>query len=271
MNAQEERFDGAELVPGIRVFDCTELSSGQRLDKSSGTTLAASSSYEKEARVPLKPWHPLRSDDPVCASRFASEFVSGNSIAVVRIPDELRRGIYAADPFQDWSSFEAELGRFAGQLSTNEHERVRLIGAHANKVGLTTTTWNRETSKYIGLHLDSFYGLPLEQRHLAPNRLCLNIGGEKRFFVFINLTLRQMHEILLLHRSAGTLLTWDVSSVGQVFMQRFPHYPAIRLVVRPGEAYIAPTENLIHDSTTEDKSTPDVAFTLLGAFAPCVH
>jgi hypothetical protein len=69
-------------------------------------------------------------------------------------------------------------------------------------------------------------------------------------------------------KGSAQLPRWNVSIVGKVFMQSFPRYPVIKLMVRPGEAYIAPTENLIHDSTTEEKNMLDVAVTLLGAFAP---
>jgi hypothetical protein len=268
LNVGKRVFDGLGLIPDVRVFDCTSVCCGERLRRSSGTTAVVSSLYEEGARVPLKPWQSLESNDLVFASRFASEFVSGNSIAVVEIPDELMRGIHAVDPFEDLPSVEEQLRGFVSQLTPDEQVPVRLIGPHSNKAALTTTTWNPETSKYIGLHLDSFYRLPFRKRHLSPNRLCLNIGGENRFFVFINLTLRHMHEILLTHRKLGALPRWNVSSVGKVFMQSFPRYPVIKLMVRPGEAYIAPTENLIHDSTTEEKNMLDVAVTLLGAFAP---
>ena len=42
----------------------------------------------------------------------------------------------------------------------------------------------------------------------------------------------------------------------------------MRVVVRPGEAYIAPTEDVIHDGDTEAITTADVALTLLGRFRP---
>ena len=42
--------------------------------------------------------------------------------------------------------------------------------------------------------------------------------------------------------------------------------PIFRLRVAPGEAYIAPTDFIPHDSTTIDKGDVDISLTLLGHF-----
>lgn len=52
------------------------------------------------------------------------------------------------------------------------------------------------------------------------------------------------------------------------FMKRWPEYPAIRLRVDPGEAYILPTDNLVHDASTEGNLYPDITLTYLGLFRP---
>jgi hypothetical protein len=49
-------------------------------------------------------------------------------------------------------------------------------------------------------------------------------------------------------------------------MEAFPSYPVLRLEIRPGEAYIAPTEIVIHDATTMGKEFTDATFTVLGNF-----
>src|SRR5688572_7475990 len=45
---------------------------------------------------------------------------------------------------------------------------------------------------------------------------------------------------------------------GAAFMRRFPTCPVVRLRVRPGEAYVAPTENLLHDGSREGRSWLDL-------------
>ena len=50
------------------------------------------------------------------------------------------------------------------------------------------------------------------------------------------------------------------------FMRCFPDYPVIRLRIAPNEAYIAPTENIIHDGSTLGKMYFDICLTIRGKF-----
>jgi hypothetical protein len=42
----------------------------------------------------------------------------------------------------------------------------------------------------------------------------------------------------------------------------------VRVRIDPGEAYIAPTDYLVHDGDSTGKSLPDVNYALLGRFVP---
>jgi hypothetical protein len=53
-------------------------------------------------------------------------------------------------------------------------------------------------------------------------------------------------------------------------MRSWPDYPAIRLQVNPGEAYILPTDNMVHDASTEGSIFPDINLTYLGRFTPAM-
>jgi len=46
-------------------------------------------------------------------------------------------------------------------------------------------------------------------------------------------------------------------------MQAFPDQFVLRLGVAPGEAYIAPTENLIHDASSMWMGDSDLSLTIL--------
>ena len=48
------------------------------------------------------------------------------------------------------------------------------------------------------------------------------------------------------------------------FFDRFSDYPVFMLSIEPGEAYIAPTENIIHDGSTYFKQHCDIAAVILG-------
>src|SRR3954469_24991527 len=56
----------------------------------------------------------------------------------------------------------------------------------------------------------------------------------------------------------------DVTLLGQLFMQRFPEVSVARCRIAPGVAYIAPTENLVHDGSSEGQRHADEHFTVLG-------
>ena len=47
--------------------------------------------------------------------------------------------------------------------------------------------------------------------------------------------------------------------LGRKFLRVFDDYPITRIRVKPGDAYIAPTENIVHDGCTELGSDLDVS------------
>jgi hypothetical protein len=84
--------------------------------------------------------------------------------------------------------------------------------------------------------------------------------------LYINLSMRRIIEIL--SEAGASLETENPTKIVRMFMARFPDYPVISVAVAPGEGYIAPTENVIHDGTTAGTTKPDVTLTLLGRFRP---
>jgi hypothetical protein len=122
-----------------------------------------------------------------------------------------------------------------------------------------------ESKKMIGLHFDEWDGLPLDKLETATNRINFNIGLEPRHLVFINLTAKNIFELTKKYHDI------DFSSNGQVklariFFEKFTSYPVIRIKLMPFEAYVAPTENVIHDGSTEEKNEPDISLTTRGYF-----
>jgi hypothetical protein len=124
-------------------------------------------------------------------------------------------------------------------------------------------TVNASTGQFLGLHFDSWMRLPPDQRSDAPNRLCLNLGREARYLLFVNV---QMAGILRTLFAGQPPQNAGATDLGRLFLQRFSDFPVISLRIDPGEAYIAPTENMIHDGCTANATTPDIALTLLGRF-----
>jgi hypothetical protein len=121
---------------------------------------------------------------------------------------------------------------------------------------------------HVGLHVDSWFDTPLSLREHSQNRICVNAGRSPRHFLFINLGLARMNAIL--NGTDLSQMAYYGSDLGHEFMAAFPGYPVVRLTIQPGEAYIAPTENIIHDGSTLGMVHQDLAIHLIGSFAPIV-
>ena len=52
----------------------------------------------------------------------------------------------------------------------------------------------------------------------------------------------------------------------KAFFDLYPDHAIHRIRLAPGEAYIAPTDNLVHDGYTVGKRGIDVSFNVLGDF-----
>jgi hypothetical protein len=132
---------------------------------------------------------------------------------------------------------------------------------------LETVTVNGANGLRTGLHVDDWSKLPLAQRIHAPYRICANFGWADRYLLFVALPLHELvtgaipkfstwsKECLRTEFSSGV----GSSAFAKIFMQSFPSFPISRLRVRPSEAYIAPTENLIHDGSSTGSNTADVS------------
>jgi len=124
------------------------------------------------------------------------------------------------------------------------------------------------------LHFDSWDRLGPLDRGRATNRLCVNIGRGSRQFLFVpkpaaeavrELALRRIDVLSdeqALRDSTGRL------DLARRYLEVFPDTPVLRLRVLPGEAYIAPTENLIHDGSSDESIESDISVTVRGFFVP---
>ena len=136
---------------------------------------------------------------------------------------------------------------------------VTLLGNYCSPTGMEVTSIGSQDKSLVGLHIDSWKSESIGARGIGfPSRLAMNMGPETRYLLFINLSIRQIIE----------RATWPIQDhpnrFTTDFFQNCPNYPVIRLSVEPGEGYSAPTEYMIHDSTTVGKDYCDALFTILG-------
>jgi hypothetical protein len=135
-----------------------------------------------------------------------------------------------------------------------------------------TVTVNSSTGLRVGLHVDNWSGLEQGHRDKAPIRICANFGWSDRFLLFVDTPLD-----FLLNERIEEFLPWQATLgpneanritrptlLAREFLKAFPRYPIFRLRIKPGEAYLAPTENIIHDGSTIIGSGLDIACHIRG-------
>jgi Ser/Thr protein kinase RdoA (MazF antagonist) len=125
--------------------------------------------------------------------------------------------------------------------------------------GLNTLTLNQNQG-LTGLHVDSWDGLVLTERRQSSNRLVINIGTYPRYLIF------SPYEVAAITEAMGWQNEFKLD-VAQSFLLQGDRR-VYRLEVRPGEAYLAPTENLIHDASSIGAAGPDRALMLRAFLKP---
>jgi hypothetical protein len=222
--------------------------------------------YESEAFLPCEPWRPLASGEQLLLLSKDSFDDPARSIAIVRLPDgfaERCRHIRRAEA--GGPDFET----VAGDLESVCHlgAPLHFIGAGSNPAGLQTVTIDqRSGGRFTGMHLDSWDNLDLAERHRSSNRICVNIGQESRYFLFVPIALMDMPQIVA-ERLAGVEPP-PSTSLDRLFVELCADVPVVRCRLAPGEAYIAPTECLLHDGSSVGQRHLDEQVTVRGFIRP---
>jgi hypothetical protein len=100
--------------------------------------------------------------------------------------------------------------------------------------------------------------MSLRHRHLARVRLCINLGAGHRSLLFVP------HDIRTVSEALAGVAGVHTANIGERFCSRFPTAPVLELEIPPGYAYLAPTENLVHDGHSEKSPEPDLTIAWLG-------
>ncbi|MCU0543204.1 MAG: hypothetical protein MUE44_13700 [Oscillatoriaceae cyanobacterium Prado104] len=248
---------------------------------SAGTQLAADNvrgriPYCEGAFMPKEPWRePTPAESKLLWTQEAPPPHSG--IGIVRLPSDIAAlfaasGIASATtPLQVAELKEGEKCRQALDKLIEYFKPFCLSdapptisGMGGRQPGLSTATIDNKRGCRNGLHIDNWDGLPLAQKQQATNRICVNLGRESRYFLFVNLTEMDIFEMLECPKS-GFYKPWTRQLTNE-FMKRYPDYPVVKLRIAPGEAYIAPTENMIHDASTAEMQYLDVKVMMRGYY-----
>ncbi|WP_184549795.1 hypothetical protein [Mucilaginibacter sp. FT3.2] len=163
----------------------------------------------------------------------------------------------------NWQQAQVRMKSFAAKYMTIDEQQIE-IGLAIKSGGLEGTTINKNTGNFTGLHVDSWEKYNnLGERKLARNRICFNIGLYPRYFCFINIDLQQLYNYCseadpeLYSSFCGN----NYSYVWK-FLEENRNYPVCRIRIDPFEAYMAPTEFILHDGSTENNPFVDIFYTL---------
>lgn len=117
------------------------------------------------------------------------------------------------------------------------------VGRSVSRGGQHTTTVGGSGER-TGMHVDSWDGLGLSTRRQASNRLALNLSEASRYLLFVPRQVASLvPRLAARRRETGLELVQAYFSCGcddRIY----------RLEVRPGEYYVAPTENILHDGSS---------------------
>jgi hypothetical protein len=126
-----------------------------------------------------------------------------------------------------------------------------LAVARSIAVGGLNTTTVAQNGLRTGMHVDSWDGLDLGTRHQASNRLALNLGEASRYLLFVPRQVASLTVELAARRRETGL------DLAQAYFSSGCDGRIYRLEVRPGEYYVAPTENLLHDGSSSGMEGED--------------
>jgi hypothetical protein len=280
-NPHDKRNGAAEAWPGMQPrmggsikihFSPACDSPADRIRLSNGTRAASEREiadrsdgpvYEQGAKLPREPWRPPTGNEWQGLVATEAPRDMATSVAVVKLPGDFsparRDAIRTGTPGAIETSLVGPLQTICELGELCEH-----IGPNRNPANLKTVTFNHRIGRYNGLHVDSWDALGLDQLHLATNRVCVNIGEGDRYLLFLPFSLMDIAIVLAQEMGPDWQMPGRRTVIGRQFMERFPELPVVRCRLAPGEAYIAPTENLVHDGSSAGHSVDDEQFTIRG-------
>ena len=146
------------------------------------------------------------------------------SVAIVRLPDDLSKNLPEIVKLGNAEALEVTLLQSLRTICELD-EPLHCIGPTQNPANLKTVTVNRNIGRYNGLHVDDWDRLHLDSRHLATNRICVNIGQDDRYFLFLPFSLMDIAKVLSEEMAPGWEVPRRYTMIGRQFMERFPGGP----------------------------------------------
>lgn len=233
------------------------VSAASRLEYCVGVRLAASirelkDVYEPGAYVPADTWFPVKDLAPPRVDANSS-----NTVALVSVPPDVPSGIL--DFLKRTRNIRTSSFN-ASDLTPEERTGLCEILAHVpgiriaeqpNQVmrflypaGLPTATNSGCSGLQVGLHVDIWERLGWRNAWKGANRISINMSRSARYFVFLPVEACRLASVMIENSPNLDDANFDLATE---YLRQTPQAVLYRLRVEPGEAYMAPAENVIHD------------------------
>lgn len=274
-----------ESVISVYIDDC--LSAKGRLSLSSGSIdstriQSGNRIFTAGAHVTRDDWRDVEEDEADLLHRISDASDFSNTIAIKKVPDairilsdkigfnqvrsqaELNALIAKHQESQLLSNMVSTYCKILAYPELNKFEFPRYFFLPPNQ----STVSVDYSGHFIGLHIDNSIAFNAPEADNYPNRISLNLGRSKRYLLFINKTVREAINTIRSVDPAFSPVGLDAPALVKLFCSMFPNYPVARVCVHPGEAYIAPTDNVMHDGSSLDGEYFDITIVSRGYLNP---
>lgn len=274
-----------KLINSVKIqtagnpYECIAINSGVQVE--------SNEAYHQNSYLPRNDWRqPSRHDLEALTADAAATGHYSKSIRTLKIPKSLaevcskmqlnsiidRRDI-RKNFIGKQEVFEEFNELMNAYLLSFSHEDDCKVALHAFPIaakGLKSITRRylngSEEYKFCGLHVDCDSGASTQHCSSARNRISINLTNEPRNLYFTNVSVSDMVGEYKDYFKISDKNTEDRNSVAHDFLKKNMAYPVIKLTIKPYEAYIAPTDNIIHEASTLDRTIEDVTLVALGKF-----
>ena len=252
----------------------------QNFEINSGVSHCKSDEYVDYAMIPNTDWRSLSEEESKLL--FTDHLEEKQQVVSVLEPDaELKKSLANFDEansteemFQIYGKLLSEDENFKFEISSflkmhlkpNESlATIKLLAMAQMEPNSTTVAIDPVTRKHYGLHFDHSETSSISDKKNNRSRICINLGEEHRYIMFINLGIEKVYELVkLVNPEISESI--DETDLAKEFFKYYPDYPVIRYKQERFQCYIAPTDYIIHDGSTLNKIKPDKAIVYLGHF-----
>lgn len=229
--------------------------------------------YAEHALIPRNDWRPLNDIEYQQLHAPRDQHRMWNTIWLLKAPQDKKTRIeeiaYQAIEVQRVASLDTQSDSLIQSLEEVMADFPGIkragpifgIAQSPAKGGLYTLTPYRDNKHRTGLHFDSWDRLAWFDRRGGSNRISINSGTGDRYFLFAGET-----AVEIWNKFGRSGSVEEQGDLARSYLNAHPDTPIFRLRLKPGEAYMAPTENLIHDGSSFGKTSEDKHTTVRGFF-----